>query len=76
MSSDAKQMCCNCDSQFAPRHGAERSVGKKLKLSWENLFNVRMSAQKLSTGMPEVFENENSVVCRKIVIGDVRGNWY
>ncbi len=30
-----------------------------------------MSARKLSTGMPEVFENENSFVRRKIVIGDV-----
>jgi len=31
----------------------------------------------LSTGMPEVFENENSFVYGKIVIGNVRcGNWY
>ena len=30
-----------------------------------------MSAQKLSTGMPEVFENESYFVSRKIVIGDV-----
>jgi len=65
-------MCCDCDSQYAPRHGAEKSVGKKLKLSWENLFNVRESTEMLSTGMSEVFENENSFVYRKIVFGDVR----
>ena len=76
MSSEAKQMCCNCDSNNAPRPGAEKSVEKKLKLSWRNLFNVWMSVLKLSTGMPEVFENESSFVCRKIVIGDVRCNWY
>jgi|GEM_PF-6909479 len=31
-----------------------------------------MSTEMLSTGMPEVFENESSFVYRKIVIGDVR----
>jgi len=54
MSFEAKQMCCNSDSQNAPRHGAEKASKKKLKLSWENLFNVRMSTEMLSTGMLEV----------------------
>jgi hypothetical protein len=32
MSTEAKQMCCNRVSQNAPRPGAEKSVGKKLKI--------------------------------------------
>ncbi|MBL7936729.1 MAG: hypothetical protein JNM51_13070 [Bacteroidia bacterium] len=86
MFSGAKQMCCNYDSQYVPRPGIRQmpcrhlselvcySVGKKLKLSWEKFVNDRESTEMLSTGMPEVFENESSFVCRKIVIGDVRGN--
>ena len=51
---------------------AQKKRMKKIKIVLgKNLFNVRISAQKLSTGMPEVFENENSFVCRKIVIGNV-----
>jgi hypothetical protein len=28
MSSEAKQMCCNSDSQYVPRHGTEKALEK------------------------------------------------
>jgi len=55
----------------------KKASAKKLKLSLKNLFKVRKSNEMLSTGMPEVFGNENSLVYRRIVNGDVHcGNWY
>ena len=52
---------------------AQKKRRKKIKIVPRKICLVfGCPPERLSTGMPEVFENESSFVYPKIVIGDVR----
>jgi len=51
-------MCCNCDSHYAPSHGAEKRR-KKIKNCPKVIYlRVRMLNEILSTRMPEVLKTK------------------